>query len=438
MTEPYHVACAPVGRVSDCDERHNTFARRPTTPLPGCDRICVRLGLLPTYGEVEAVQYVPAPFSRAPRRLPSSTLSALLKVGGALATSLDLPEVLQTAIECAVDVLDLDTGAIYLLEDDLLVLGATVPHLSLADRRLHDVALEEHPHVQRCLREGAPVHVDDTSTAVFSPAERTLADARHLRSILYVPLVLDAQPLGAFIVGSTRGTRAFDEIDVDVSRTLSFHVSLAIANARLYEAAQDATLRLRNAYDATLEGWSMALELRDEETLGHTQRVVEMTCELAMRMGIRGAELTDVRRGATLHDIGKMVVPDSILHKQSDLTATEWEIMKSHPEHARNLIARIDYLDSAIDIPYCHHERWDGTGYPRGLRAEEIPLPARIFAVVDVFDALTSDRPYRRAWETSDALAHIQSRAGTHFDPEVVDAFMGYIIRRLQPAGQDH
>jgi putative two-component system response regulator len=184
-----------------------------------------------------------------------------------------------------------------------------------------------------------------------------------------------------------------------------------------------AHLQLLSAYDATIEGWSRAMDLRDKETEGHTQRVTTLTEKLAKLAGISDDDLLNMRRGSLLHDIGKMGVPDSILHKPDKLTDEEWVIMRQHPQYAYDMIQPIEYLRPALDIPYCHHEKWDGSGYPRGLKGEEIPLSARIFAVIDVWDAVTSDRPYRLAWDKQKALDHIREQNGKHFDPYVVDLF---------------
>jgi putative two-component system response regulator len=186
---------------------------------------------------------------------------------------------------------------------------------------------------------------------------------------------------------------------------------------------EQAHLELLSAYDATIEGWSRAMDLRDKETEGHTQRVTTLSEKLAILAGVNESELTFVRRGALLHDIGKLGIPDSILLKTDKLTDEEWEIMRRHPQYAYDMIHPIEYLRPAIDIPYCHHEKWDGTGYPRGLKGEEIPLSARIFAIVDVWDALTSDRPYRPAWDKERTLKYINEKSGTHFDPRVVELF---------------
>lgn len=182
---------------------------------------------------------------------------------------------------------------------------------------------------------------------------------------------------------------------------------------------------LTQAYDETIEGWSRALDLRDKETEGHTLRVTKMTVKLAALFNFNAEDLVYVRWGALLHDIGKMGVPDGILLKPGSLTDDEWVIMKMHTTFAHELLSPIHFLSQAIDIPYCHHEKWDGSGYPRGLKGEEIPLSARIFAIVDVWDALRSDRPYRAAWSTEKTLDHVKSLSGTHFAPDVLKKCLG-------------
>jgi putative nucleotidyltransferase with HDIG domain len=205
---------------------------------------------------------------------------------------------------------------------------------------------------------------------------------------------------------------------------LAQQTAIAIDNAQLFESLQRSNAELSLAYDATIEGWSHALDLRDKETDGHSLRVTELTEQLAQAMGINDSELINIRRGALLHDIGKMGVPDHILLKPDALTQEEWAIMRRHPQLAYDMLFPIAYLRPALDIPYCHHEKWDGSGYPRGLKGEQIPLAARIFAIVDVWDALCSHRPYRKAWPPDKAIEHIRSLAGTHFDPQVVEVFL--------------
>jgi PAS domain S-box-containing protein len=205
----------------------------------------------------------------------------------------------------------------------------------------------------------------------------------------------------------------------------SIAIGLDVTSAKKSsEALRRANQALSFAYDQTIEGWSRALDLRDKETEGHSLRVTEMTLRLAELAGMSEAEMVNVRRGALLHDIGKLGVPDAILLKPGELTDEEWLQIRKHPEYGYSLLSGIEYLRPALDIPYCHHEKWDGTGYPRGLKGEEIPLAARLFAVVDIYDATRSDRPYRKAWTSEQAVEHIKSLAGTHLDPRAVEYFL--------------
>lgn len=200
--------------------------------------------------------------------------------------------------------------------------------------------------------------------------------------------------------------------------------AIAIDNAQLFDGVQRSNLELMTAYDATIEGWSHAMDLRDRETEGHSQRVTHLTMQLAKRMGLPAEEMIHLRRGALLHDIGKLGVPDGILLKPGKLTDEEWAIMRQHPNYAFEMLAPIAYLRPAVDIPYCHHEKWDGTGYPRGLKGTQIPRAARIFAIIDVWDALRSDRPYRASWSVEKTRAYIIEQSGKHFEPQVVEAFL--------------
>jgi putative nucleotidyltransferase with HDIG domain len=210
--------------------------------------------------------------------------------------------------------------------------------------------------------------------------------------------------------------------------TLAGQAAIAIDNSVLFEELQQTNMNLSLAYDATIEGWSKALDMRDQGTEGHTLRVVEMTVQLADILGVSMNDQVHIRRGALLHDIGKMGVPDSILDKTGPLTEEEWAIMHRHPEFAFEMLSPITYLRKALDIPYGHHERWDGSGYPRHLPGEQIPLAARIFAVVDVWDAMISDRPYRKTSTKEAATDFVRKNSGILFDPRVVEAFLRMIL----------
>jgi putative nucleotidyltransferase with HDIG domain len=214
---------------------------------------------------------------------------------------------------------------------------------------------------------------------------------------------------------------------LDFLLSLATQAAIVIENSELFLGLQHANQSLAQAYDATIEGWSRALDLRDKETEGHTVRVAEMATRFARSLGLSEDDLVQMRRGSLLHDIGKMGVPDVILLKPGKLSDAESGIMRKHPGYAFSLLAPIDYLQKAMEVPYCHHEKWDGSGYPRGLKGEQIPIAARIFSVIDVWDALTSDRPYRKAWSKEEALAYILQESGRQFDPEVTQAFSGFI-----------
>lgn len=363
-------------------------------------------------------------YEKIATRIPARELTTLLKVSSSLASTMELSEVLQIAIESVTDLLDLGTGAIYTLEDKTLTLGATTPPLPLQfPNELRFARLDDHPHIKKAVLTKSPVYLQDARIITLTPSENVIVESRRLISILYFPLLLKQDAIGVFIVGTTDEPRRFTASEIDLCYVLSFDVSLAVANAMLYKKAQQAVVEISQAYDATLEGWSRMLDMRDHVTEKHTHRVTELTVALAKKMGFPESDLGHVRRGALLHDIGKMGIPDSILQKPGPLTDTEWAIMRTHPEKAHKILSRIQYLLPAVDIPYCHHEKWDGTGYPRRLKGEEIPLSARIFAVVDVFDALTSDRPYRKAWEKEKALAYIREQSGRYFFPEAVRVF---------------
>ena len=281
--------------------------------------------------------------------------------------------------------------------DDTLVGKAVIEQRSLVLRSRREIA-ERFPHDARLAREGFEV---------FGAA----------------PMMARGTMRGG-LAFAYRTPHPIDPDWLDFVEALATQGAILIESATLLNDLRTRNKELRAAYDATIDGWSRALDLRDKETEGHSRRVTELTLRLARTMGLPEEDLLHIRRGALLHDIGKMGVPDSILQKPGKLTKAEWRIMKRHTIAARDLLAPIAFLGPALAIPYAHHERWDGTGYPEGLQGEAIPLAARIFAVADVYDALTSNRPYRPAWTREQAVQHIRDGAGTHFDPHVVDAFL--------------
>ena len=252
------------------------------------------------------------------------------------------------------------------------------------------------------------------------------------RAVACVPIISQEQRIGVLWIG--RETPLQQE-DVSLLGAIGEMVGTAVDRLRLHDQTQALLRDLRSsrdelaeAYDETITGWSRALDLRDQETEGHTQRLVGMTLRLARAFGMGAEQMMHIRRGALLHDIGKMGISDNLLRKTGPLSTDEWREMQQHPRFAFELLEPITYLRPALEIPYCHHERWDGSGYPRGLKGEQIPLAARIFAVVDVYDAISHDRRYRAAWTKTKALKYIRDHAGRHFDPKVVDVFFELLL----------
>lgn len=249
-----------------------------------------------------------------------------------------------------------------------------------------------------------------------------LADERFV-SYYAVPLITKGEVKGVLEIFN-RSRLNPDREWLDFLETLAGQAAIAVENSMLFQGLQRSNFELAMAYDATIEGWSRALDLRDHETEGHTQRVTDMTLKLARKMGLSDGRLVSIRRGALLHDIGKMGIPDYVLNKPEELTEEEQQIMQRHPQMAYDMLAPITYLRDSLNIPYCHHEKWDGTGYPRGLSGTQIPLEARLFTVVDVWDAITSNRPYREGWPREKALKYIREESGKHFDPQMVEIFL--------------
>jgi PAS domain S-box-containing protein/putative nucleotidyltransferase with HDIG domain len=349
-------------------------------------------------------------------------IEALHTIDQAISGSIDLRLTLSIVIEQIVSQLNVDAVDVLLLNPH----SRTLEYM--AGRGFRSKAIER-SHLRlgeglsgRAALEQRTVVVHDLLKEKKNFARDDLLKDEDFECYYGVPLVTKGQLKGVLEV-FLRSHRTVDAEWLGFLETLGGQVAIAVESANLFDSLQRSNTELFMAYDATIEGWSAALDLRDEETRGHSQRVTEMTVKLARSLGLGEEELAQVRWGALLHDIGKMGVPDGILLKPGPLTDEEWVLMKKHPTFAYEMLSPIHYLQSALDIPYCHHEKWDGTGYPRGLKGKQIPLVARIFAVVDVWDALISDRPYRKAWSEEKVREHIQAGAGTHFDPQVVKTF---------------
>lgn len=350
-------------------------------------------------------------------------LDALRKIDQAINSSLDLKLTLKIFLAELMEQLKTDAANVLLLDPDEQVLvqqagaGFRSDHqeqlrLQIGESQAGKVALH---------REIAVVPNLNEVNAPFRKPE--LLAGENFQSYFAVPLISKGKLTGV-LETFKRSPFDPDQEWLDYFSTLAGQGAIAIDNSQLFEESQQLNNELGSAYEATLKGWAKTLELRDQETEGHSQRVVEMTTRLAETLGFNEDQIIHVRHGALLHDIGKIGVPDSILQKTGKLSDEEWEIMKQHPAHAYHSLTGISFLKPALDIPYCHHERWNGTGYPRGLQGDQIPLAARIFAIVDVYDALLSDRPYRKAWSKEKVLTYIQRQSGKHFDPQVVAAFL--------------
>ncbi len=279
------------------------------------------------------------------------------------------------------------------------------------------------------IRSGKPLVIDDL-LAEGPPGTARLSfvrGARAVRSGVYVPMVARGRVIGLVQAHSYRPARFRVMTDTALLGLIANTAAIAIQNAQLAQSLEKSNTDLTQTCEATIDGWTRALELRDYTTERHTNRVVDLTLELAKKLGIERHDLLQVRRGAQLHDIGKIGIPDAILLKPGPLDEGEWRIMRRHPLYAYELLRPIPHFNEIIDIPYCHHEKWDGSGYPRRLRGEEIPMGARIFAVVDVWDALSSNRPYRAAWQPYQVVDYIRYQSNKHFQPEVAHAFLDLV-----------
>ncbi len=355
-------------------------------------------------------------------RLRKSQLTALMEIGSVINSSLGRERVLEEVMDSLIALMHAERGFLMLLDPKGKLrpqIARGIEHINLIQQAFDFSSTI----VRRVADTGQPVL---TTNAQEDPRfeDQVSVAVYQLRSIMCAPLKIKDQLIGVIYVDNRARTGMFHESDLDLMTAFANQAAVAIDNADLFDDLQKSNRNLERAYQATLEGWVHALDLRDKETEGHTQRVTILTERLARSMGVDGEALVHITRGALLHDIGKMGIPDSILLKKGDLTEDERIIVRKHPIYAYEMLNPIEFLHPAIDIPYCHHEKWDGTGYPRGLKGMEIPFAARIFPVIDVWDALISDRPYRKAVPPDEVRQYIQKDAGKHFDPHVVRAFM--------------
>ena len=364
---------------------------------------------------------------RNQRRLDQ--LAALHKIDLVITGTLDLHLSLEMILDQTVRQLGADAACILLFDTHLhrLVPAGVRGMRSAAWQKVH-VPFGQ-GYAGECAMERKPVKVLDLRRKEGDGLRAAARQAEEFISYCAVPMVSRGSLKGVLEV-MFRSLRHTDALWEEFFVAIGTQAAIAVDVATLIDELRSSRDELQVAYDATIEGWARALELRDVETSGHTARVAELTVRVAHAMGIDAGEIEQMRRGAILHDVGKTAIPDTILLKPGPLTDSERQIMQQHPKHAYEMLQPIRFLKHSLDIPYCHHERWDGKGYPRGLAGESIPLSARIFAVVDVFDALISDRPYRPAMPYEQVIAHIHESAGAHFDPRVVEVFLQTVGRR--------
>ena len=370
-------------------------------------------------------------------QIRETQFEALVRIGSTINSSLGLKRVLSEVMDRLISLMRAERGFLMLREFD----GNLKVHVA---RGLDNVDLDEDQFavsktvVNRVVETGKLVLTTNAQEDPRFEAQFSVA-AYHLLSILCVPLKIKENLIGVIYVDNRAHSGVFQQENFDLINAFANQAAIAIYNARLFDELQASNEELEIAYQATLEGWVRALDLRDKETEGHTRRVTALTQTLARGMGLKENDIVHITRGALLHDIGKMAIPDGILLKPGKLTDDERAIIEKHPRYAYEMLSPIKFLHPALDIPYCHHEKWDGSGYPRGLKGEEIPFAARIFAIVDVWDALVSDRPYRKGIHPAEVKKSIRELSGSHFDPRIVEAFLSLddlssILRRLKPA----
>jgi len=396
-------------------------------------------GVLDAQGEVQYLEGVMIDITERKRseeelRRHAMELETLAIATSALRTAQNVTEMVPILARQALRAVNATYASIFLLDSET---GEFVSHGWYSVGAQPNFSLPDESNLRHFPNEGITGRVAATGEIYMSEDIHTdpvllilEGERERLKDVhgsVSLPLRAQEKIIGVMHIWST-DYRLFTDTEIRLLIALAETASNSIHRAILFEKTQEHAEELALAYDNTLEGWARALELRDEITEGHTRRVTELTLKLAGALNIPDNEIIHIRRGALLHDIGKMGIPDSILHKPGPFTAQERLIMQQHTKYARDMLVSISFLQPAIDIPYCHHEHWDGAGYPRGLKGEEIPLAARVFSVIDVWDALTSDRPYRQAWSREKTRNYIIERSGKQFDPQVVEAFFSLVI----------
>lgn len=357
-------------------------------------------------------------------------MRALRTIDMAITSSLDLHVTLNIFLEQVIDQLKVDAADIFLLTPTMVLEYTAsrgfrterIRHISLkiGDSCAGQVAYERRPIIYPDILKAQCKFLVEREHHF---PQSLLIKEEDFKAYFGMPLIAKGIIKGVLEIFHREPFHPGEDW-LEFLESLAAQAAIALDNSIMFDEIQKSHTELVLAYDSTIEGWARALDFRDKETEGHSRRVTDMTVLIAQRMGMSEEELVHIRRGALLHDIGKIGVSDNILLKPGVLTEQERALMKRHSEIAYEVLSPIAYLYPALDIPYCHHEKWDGTGYPRRLKGEQIPLSARIFAVVDVWDALGSDRPYRPAWPKEKTIEHIKSLSGSHFEPKVVDVFL--------------
>lgn len=353
-------------------------------------------------------------------------INALRSIDFAIASGLDLNLLLSILLDRVIETLHVDAA-------DVLLLDPKLNELTYASGKGFHTNILQHTRLKTGQGYAGKVALE---RRIVNIADLTKNKTEFERSPLFpsekfvvyygVPLIAKGRVLGVLEIFH-RSHLQHDEDWMDFLNIIAGQTAIAIDSAMMFKELQKSNFELGMAYNATIDAWSRTLDMRDRATEGHTRRVTDFTIKFAALLGVKDSDLIHIRRGATLHDIGKVAIPDEILFKPGPLDQEEWETMRQHPKYAVDLLSPIKYLEHAVDIPHWHHEKWDGTGYPDRLGGEEIPLPARLFALVDVYDALTSDRPYRKAWPKREATQYIENQSGRHFDPRLVPEFLNLV-----------